>query len=214
MGQMMVLVVVAVVLVTVRVLASSGIFQDVIDRVMGFAPRETEPGPEARRALGASPSIGSAESLELRRAAAIRGFTAIADQYGALRTDIADYINHYALFDASVPTTAAFDTAYDRLAHTDLDSIDVTVLEGWVADLRGTWQRALSHAQRVGSAALGDARQGARAAKLAEKAKRVTGSEFEATLRALHAVLDVLGVVLPQQAQRRLEAGQRPQQTD
>lgn len=166
-------------------------------------PAHTAPAP--RHALE------SAQSQQLRRTAAIRSFHAVAEQYGALRTDIADYINHYALFDAAVPATAAFDTSYSRLAHSDLATIDVTVLEGWVADLRATWQRALDNAQRQGANALGDAKQGARAAKLAEKAKSVTGAEFDATMQALRAILDVLGVVLPRQAIQRLEAQHRPE---
>ena len=171
-------------------------------------------GSEPEQVPAAPPhALESAQSQRLRRTAAIRGFTSVAEQYGALRSDIADYINHYALFDASVATTAAFDTSYSRLAHSDLNTIDVAILEGWVADLRATWQRALDHAQRQGADALGDPRQGARAAKLAEKAKSVTGAEFDATMQALRAILDVLGVVLPRQALQRLEAQHRPEIT-
>lgn len=210
MAQMMIIMAVLVVILAIRVISKPGEAKRLGLRAadwlgIGSQPEQVTAAPQH--------ALESAQSQQLRRTAAIRGFTSVAEQYGALRTDIADYINHYALFDATVATTAAFDTSYARLAHSDLDTIDVTVLEGWVADLRATWQRALDHAQRHGAAALGDARQGARAAKLAEKAKSVTGAEFDATMQALRAILDVLGVVLPRQALQRLEASHRPEIT-
>ena len=205
MGQMLVILAMLVVLIAIRTLQNPDQMRHLVRR---FGVGRAVPSAPAAR------SIESAESLHLRRSAAIGSFEGIADHYGALRTDIADYINHYALFDASVPATAAFDTAYHRLASTNLKAMDVTVLEGWVDDLRSTWQQAYENAQRLGAGALGDARQGKRAAKLAEKAKSVTGAEFDATMQALRAILDVLGVVLPRQAIQRLESQRRTELTD
>lgn len=212
MAQVTIVVVVLVVILLVRIISKPGEAKRLGIRAahwFGLTQRGPHQPPPAIPAALESP-----QSLRLRRNSAIRSFNAVAQHYGALRTDIADYINHYALFDASVPTTATFDTSYYRLAHSDMAAMDVAVLESWVADLRATWQRALDHAQRQGANALGDPKQGARAAKLAEKAKSVSGAEFDATMAALRTILDVLGVVLPRQAITRLEAQHRPEITD
>ena len=210
MAQMLIVLAVLAAILIIRVASTPGGTKRLGRRAVGWLGLPHEPPPAVG---GARAALESGASQQLRRSAAIRAFTSIGEQYGALRTDIADYINHYALFDATVPTTADFDTSYSRLAHSDLATIDVTILEGWVADLRATWQRALDHAQRLGADALGDPKQGARAAKLAEKAKSVTGAEFDVTMQALRAVLDVLGVVLPRQALQRLESQHRPEIT-
>ncbi|MGA4668666.1 hypothetical protein ACPCG0_02515 [Propionibacteriaceae bacterium Y1923] len=211
MWQVGIILVVLAVILVIRVASHPGSLRQLGRRAgdwfgLNGPPRDELPAP--RHALE------SAQSVLLRRNSAIRSFNQISEQYGALRSDIADYINHYALFDAAVPATAAFDTAYFRLANADMAGMDVSILEAWVADLRATWQRALSHAQRVGAAALGDPKQGARAAKLAARAKSVSGAEFDSTMQALRAILDVLGVVLPRQATQRLEAQHRREISD
>lgn len=212
MAQVAIVLAVLAVILLIRVLTTPGEARRVGLRMADWLGLSQQASDE--RGSAPQAALESATSLRLRRESAIRSFNAIAEQYGALRSDIADYINHYALFDATVATTAAFDTSYFRLANAEMMTMDVTVLETWVADLRATWQRALDHAQRTGAAALGDPKQGARAAKLAQKAKSVSGAEFEATMQALRAILDLLGVVLPGTAIKRLEAQHRREITE
>ncbi|MDO5094752.1 MAG: hypothetical protein Q4D79_15285 [Propionibacteriaceae bacterium] len=115
----------------------------------------------------------------------------IRDEYGRLRTDLIYRIENPALFDPSVPTTAAFEKALARFT----EAADPQQLELRADRVELTFTLARQHAERVGLRHVvpEDRDDVQRAAKVARMARRAaTPGERAAALKQLQKILDAL----------------------
>ena len=134
-----------------------------------------------RRVLPQHLKRADAEALHFRRAEAIDRVDEVKALYGLMLSDIAYRIENSALFDSSMPTTRAFDTAMAIWADITDGTPDVEVLR-LSAIVKVQFDTARAHAETVGLAHLpltarDDAGRAAKAARLAARA----GSEAERT---------------------------------
>ncbi|MDO5066022.1 MAG: hypothetical protein Q4D96_01915 [Propionibacteriaceae bacterium] len=142
----------------------------------GWARRlDPESPPEE---LPAEPSLTPKERMER-----------VLEDYGRLRSDLVYRLEHPALFDPAVPTTAAFEAAMvdcqDELDFQNANRLEVR------------FNLARQHAERVGLGHVDEAHRGevARAAKVARLAAGASSSGERATaLAQLQRILDQLAL--------------------
>lgn len=107
-------------------------------------------------------------------------------------------IENYALFDRTHPATARFEDLLIQVDDTDMERCDLTHLTTLAEQLTDAWVEAVAHAEDLGFDALTDPTAGRKASKIASQAAGATGPEREAFAARLALMLDVIGIVLPQ----------------
>ncbi|HOA26857.1 MAG TPA: hypothetical protein PKY27_06320 [Arachnia sp.] len=161
------------------------------------------------RRLGERPDVLSDDG---RTARASRRIDDIRADYGRRAADIAYRIENSALFDAAVPTTAAFEAALVR-CDAEAPALSPSELEGLATDLEISYSVAVDHAETVGfqhlpSTARDDARRAHKAAQLADGA--ATDGEREAAVAQVIRILSSLALYYlpaPEAARRELTDG-------
>lgn len=161
------------------------------------------------RRLGERPDVLSDDG---RTARASRRIDDIRADYGRRAADIAYRIENSALFDAAVPTTAAFEAALVR-CDAEAPALSPSELEGLATDLEIAYSVAVDHAETVGfqhlpSTARDDARRAHKAAQLADGA--ATDGEREAAVAQVIRILSSLALYYlpaPEAARRELTDG-------
>lgn len=148
------------------------------------------------------------ERLAKRRALALATIDEVKAAYGERMVDVLSLIELHALFDSKVPQTRALEQTMMKLQDQRLELMEVDDLERSADELKMRWTVALGHAAKVGLSALPTNRLTAkRAAGLARKAASTTfPAERAALMQRLKAILDTIGVVMPQQMQLALDA--------
>lgn len=166
-------------------------------------------GAAIARRLGERPDVLSDDG---RTARASRRIDDIRADYGRRAADIAYRIENSALFDAAVPTTAAFEAALVR-CDAEAPALSPSELEGLATDLEIAYSVAVDHAETVGfqhlpSTARDDARRAHKAAQLADGA--ATDGEREAAVAQVIRILSSLALYYlpaPEAARRELTDG-------
>lgn len=146
------------------------------------------------RVAGERPDPPTSE--DRRRASLVANAEAVLTEYGQLLSDIVYRIENSALFDGSVPTTAAFDVAMVRY-QTDADVLSTQDLAELAQELEISYSVAKANAETLGLSHLphtaqDDGRRAAKAARLASAASNE--AEREAALAQVARILTGLGL--------------------
>lgn len=149
-------------------------------------------------------------SADRRRVARERIAAVGADQ-AAKSADVVYAIENHALFDLTQPSSRGLAILQQRAQDADLDLLPLDQLEALAAELRVSHDAAVAHAEQLGLAALGERRPaGERAAKLARKARSTSSAhERDALLSQCRAILDSIGLTLPDAANQVLLTARR-----